>query len=195
MAFIGPSAAAIRAMGLKDAAKALMEQSGVPVVPGYHGENQDGDFLAGEAGIIGFPVLIKARAGGGGKGMRRVDRAEDFSASLDAARREAQAGVRRRCGANRKIPDEAAPYRNPGVWRPAWQCRAPVRAGLLAATAPSKSDRGGAGAGHDGGNAPGDGRGGGAGGPRHRLLRRRHGWNSSPMFPTGSGPTGSSSWK
>ncbi|WP_276121711.1 acetyl/propionyl/methylcrotonyl-CoA carboxylase subunit alpha [Pararhizobium qamdonense] len=91
MAFIGPSAAAIRAMGLKDAAKALMEQSGVPVVPGYHGENQDGDFLAGEAGIIGFPVLIKARAGGGGKGMRRVDRAEDFSASLDAARREAQA--------------------------------------------------------------------------------------------------------
>ena len=91
MAFIGPLAAAIRAMGLKDAAKALMEQSGVPVVPGYHGENQDGDFLAGEAGIIGFPVLIKARAGGGGKGMRRVDRAEDFSASLDAARREAQA--------------------------------------------------------------------------------------------------------
>ena len=91
MAFIGPSAAAIRAMGLKDAAKALMEQSGVPVVPGYHGENQDGDFLAGEAGSIGFPVLIKARAGGGGKGMRRVDRDEDFSASLDAARREAQA--------------------------------------------------------------------------------------------------------
>lgn len=91
MAFIGPSAAAIRAMGLKDAAKALMEQSGVPVVPGYHGENQDAVFLAEQAGAIGFPVLIKARAGGGGKGMRRVDRAEDFGASLEAARREAEA--------------------------------------------------------------------------------------------------------
>jgi len=91
MAFIGPSAAAIRAMGLKDAAKALMQQSGVPVVPGYHGENQDAAFLAEQAVAIGFPVLIKARAGGGGKGMRRVDGAEDFDASLEAARREAEA--------------------------------------------------------------------------------------------------------
>ncbi|HEV7305429.1 acetyl/propionyl/methylcrotonyl-CoA carboxylase subunit alpha [Ensifer sp.] len=91
MTFIGPSARAIRAMGLKDAAKALMEQSGVPVVPGYHGERQDVDFLAGEAADIGYPVLIKARAGGGGKGMRRVDDAAEFAAALEAARREAEA--------------------------------------------------------------------------------------------------------
>lgn len=89
--FVGPSAQAIRAMGLKDAAKALMEQSGVPVVPGYHGERQDADFLAEEADNVGYPVLIKARAGGGGKGMRRVDSAPEFPAALEAARREAEA--------------------------------------------------------------------------------------------------------
>ncbi len=74
LVFIGPSAAAIRAMGLKDAAKALMEKAGVPVVPGYHGADQDPDHLAAEAARIGYPVLIKAVAGGGGKGMRRVER-------------------------------------------------------------------------------------------------------------------------
>lgn len=88
--FVGPSADAIRAMGLKDAAKALMEKAGVPVVPGYHGDNQNADFLAGEASQIGYPVLIKARAGGGGKGMRKVERAEDFHAGLESCRREAQ---------------------------------------------------------------------------------------------------------
>ncbi|KAB2666233.1 acetyl/propionyl/methylcrotonyl-CoA carboxylase subunit alpha [Brucella tritici] len=91
LVFIGPSAKAIRAMGLKDAAKALMEKAGVPVVPGYHGDNQDGAFLKSEADRIGYPVLIKARAGGGGKGMRRVDQAADFAAALDSARREAEA--------------------------------------------------------------------------------------------------------
>jgi 3-methylcrotonyl-CoA carboxylase alpha subunit len=91
LVFIGPPASAMRAMGLKDAAKALMEKAGVPVVPGYHGEKQDSDFLAAEAKRIGFPVLIKARAGGGGKGMRRVDRAEDFKAALEGAKREAAA--------------------------------------------------------------------------------------------------------
>jgi len=91
IAFIGPSPAAIRAMGLKDAAKVLMEQSGVPVVPGYHGDDQGAAFLAERAAEIGFPVLIKARAGGGGKGMRRVDQPEDFGAALEAARREAEA--------------------------------------------------------------------------------------------------------
>ncbi|MDF1633778.1 acetyl/propionyl/methylcrotonyl-CoA carboxylase subunit alpha [Mycoplana sp. MJR14] len=91
LVFIGPSASAIRAMGLKDAAKALMEQAGVPVVPGYHGDNQETDFLAAQADAIGYPVLIKARAGGGGKGMRRVERANDFAAALASARREAEA--------------------------------------------------------------------------------------------------------
>lgn len=91
LVFIGPPASAMRAMGLKDAAKALMEKSGVPVVPGYHGDDQDTHFLARKANEIGFPVLIKARAGGGGKGMRRVDRVEDFAAALEGAQREAQA--------------------------------------------------------------------------------------------------------
>ena len=91
LTFIGPSASAIRAMGLKDAAKALMEKAGVPVVPGYHGDNQQDEFLAEQAQRIGYPVLIKARAGGGGKGMRRVDRAGDFQSALASARREAEA--------------------------------------------------------------------------------------------------------
>jgi acetyl/propionyl-CoA carboxylase alpha subunit len=89
--WVGPPPSAIRAMGLKDAAKALMDQAGVPVTPGYLGENQDPAHLAAEAGRIGYPVLIKAVAGGGGKGMRRVDRAEDFDAALGAAKREAAA--------------------------------------------------------------------------------------------------------
>ncbi|WP_425062898.1 acetyl/propionyl/methylcrotonyl-CoA carboxylase subunit alpha [Pyruvatibacter mobilis] len=89
--FVGPPADAIRAMGLKDTAKALMEKAGVPVVPGYHGDNQDAAYLAGEADQIGYPVLIKAVAGGGGKGMRRVDDAADFDKALQSARREAKA--------------------------------------------------------------------------------------------------------
>src|SRR5512138_1138010 len=87
--FVGPPASAIRAMGSKAAAKALMQKAGVPLTPGYHGENQDPAFLAREAGRIGFPVLIKASAGGGGKGMRRVDAPEDFAAALASCRREA----------------------------------------------------------------------------------------------------------
>jgi len=87
--FVGPPASAIKAMGLKDAAKALMEKASVPVVPGYHGANQDAAFLAKEADKIGYPVLIKAVAGGGGKGMRRVDAAADFTNALASAQREA----------------------------------------------------------------------------------------------------------
>ncbi len=89
LVFIGPSARAIRAMGLKDAAKALMEEAGVPVVPGYHGANQDPEHLAGAADAIGYPVLIKAVAGGGGKGMRRVDAPARFMEALESARGEA----------------------------------------------------------------------------------------------------------
>ncbi|GLS32967.1 3-methylcrotonyl-CoA carboxylase alpha subunit [Mesorhizobium albiziae] len=91
LTFIGPSGASIRAMGLKDAAKRLMEKAGVPVVPGYHGEDQGLVLLAGKAKEIGYPVLIKARAGGGGKGMRRVDSPDDFPEALAGARREAKA--------------------------------------------------------------------------------------------------------
>ena len=89
LAFIGPSADAIRKMGLKDAAKALMAEAGVPVVPGYHGENQDAAHLADQADRIGYPVLIKAVAGGGGKGMRLVEHARDFPAALQSAQGEA----------------------------------------------------------------------------------------------------------
>ncbi|MEM1299037.1 MAG: acetyl/propionyl/methylcrotonyl-CoA carboxylase subunit alpha [Pseudomonadota bacterium] len=89
LTFIGPSADAIRKMGLKDAAKRLMEDAGVPVVPGYHGDNQDPAFLAAQAEEIGYPVLIKASAGGGGKGMRRADDPDAFSAALEGAKREA----------------------------------------------------------------------------------------------------------
>ncbi|MFN3657662.1 MAG: acetyl-CoA carboxylase biotin carboxylase subunit [Pseudolabrys sp.] len=91
IAFIGPPPDAIRAMGLKDRAKALMEKAGVPVVPGYHGEMQEPKFLKQKAYEIGYPVLVKAVAGGGGKGMRRVERHADFDAALEAAQREAQA--------------------------------------------------------------------------------------------------------
>lgn len=86
--FVGPPADAIRAMGLKDAAKSLMEKSGVPVVPGYHGDNQDPEFLKAQAGDIGYPVLIKAVAGGGGKGMRRVAAPKRFEKDLKGAKRE-----------------------------------------------------------------------------------------------------------
>jgi 3-methylcrotonyl-CoA carboxylase alpha subunit len=88
--FVGPPPSAIRAMGLKDQAKALMEKAGVPVVPGYHGELQDPKFLKEKAYQVGYPVLIKAVAGGGGKGMRRVDKHAEFDAALESATREGQ---------------------------------------------------------------------------------------------------------
>ena len=88
--FIGPTPEAIAAMGDKAAAKRLMEKAGVPLVPGYHGEKQDADFLAREAQKIGFPALIKASAGGGGRGMRVVQDAKGFAAALESARREAK---------------------------------------------------------------------------------------------------------
>ena len=89
--FVGPPAAAIAAMGDKSRAKAMMAAAGVPVVPGYHGDDQSADRLAAEAERIGFPLLVKATAGGGGKGMRVVERPEDLPAALDGARREARA--------------------------------------------------------------------------------------------------------
>ncbi|MEJ7928679.1 acetyl/propionyl/methylcrotonyl-CoA carboxylase subunit alpha [Ramlibacter sp. AN1015] len=87
--FIGPPAAAIQAMGLKAESKQLMERAGVPLVPGYHGSRQEPDFLRAEAERIGYPVLIKASAGGGGKGMRAVERAADFDEALASCKREA----------------------------------------------------------------------------------------------------------
>ncbi|MFN4113999.1 MAG: acetyl/propionyl/methylcrotonyl-CoA carboxylase subunit alpha [Sphingomonadaceae bacterium] len=89
--WVGPKPASIRAMGLKDAAKQLMRSVGVPVTPGYDGSDQSVERLTAEAEAIGYPVLIKAVAGGGGKGMRKVDAPADFAASLESCRREAKA--------------------------------------------------------------------------------------------------------
>jgi 3-methylcrotonyl-CoA carboxylase alpha subunit len=89
LVFIGPPPSAIKAMGLKAESKQLMEKAGVPLVPGYHGHDQNPQLLQREADRIGYPVLIKASAGGGGKGMRAVDKAEDFAAALASCQREA----------------------------------------------------------------------------------------------------------
>jgi len=91
LVFIGPPAASIRAMGSKSEAKKIMEKARVPLVPGYHGDDQSPELLAAEAAKIGFPVLIKASAGGGGKGMRVVESAEKFADALAGAKREAKA--------------------------------------------------------------------------------------------------------
>ncbi|CAN7637823.1 acetyl/propionyl/methylcrotonyl-CoA carboxylase subunit alpha [Pseudoduganella sp. LjRoot289] len=89
LVFIGPPASAMRAMGSKSAAKSLMEKASVPLVPGYHGDNQDADFLNGEADKMGYPVLLKASAGGGGKGMRVVENSAAFKEALASCKREA----------------------------------------------------------------------------------------------------------
>ena len=91
LVFIGPPASAIRAMGSKSAAKTLMEKAGVPLVPGYHGDRQEPAFLQSEADKIGYPVLIKASAGGGGKGMRVVEKSADFAGALASCQRESKA--------------------------------------------------------------------------------------------------------
>jgi 3-methylcrotonyl-CoA carboxylase alpha subunit len=90
LVFIGPPASAIQAMGLKAESKQLMEKAGVPLVPGYHGADQDAALLQREADRIGYPVLIKASAGGGGKGMRAVEKSVDFAAALASCQREAR---------------------------------------------------------------------------------------------------------
>ena len=89
LVFIGPPASAIRAMGSKSAAKTLMEKAGVPLVPGFHGDNQEPEFLQQQADKIGYPVLLKASAGGGGKGMRIVEASADFKDALASCQREA----------------------------------------------------------------------------------------------------------
>ncbi len=90
LVFIGPPSSAIEAMGLKAESKRLMEKAGVPLVPGYHGADQDPALLQREADGIGYPALIKASAGGGGKGMRVVEKSEDFAAALASCQREAR---------------------------------------------------------------------------------------------------------
>ena len=171
LVFIGPSAASIRAMGLKDAAKVLMEKAGVPVVPGYHGEGQGQELLAAKAREIGYPVLIKARAGGGGKGMRRVDHPDEFADALAGARREAKVRLRRRPCADREICRQAAPHRSAGVRRQFRQCGTSFRARLLGAAPSPEGDRGSARARHDRRDALRHDRGGGERPPGPSAIR------------------------
>ena len=147
--FVGPSADAIRAMGLKDRAKALMAEAGVPVVPGYLGDDQDPGVMAQKAEEIGYPVLIKARAGGGGKGMRRVDDADDFPDALGERPPRSRVELRRWPLSDREMDRDAAPHRDAGLRRCRRQRDPSLRARLFAAAPPSKGDRGGARARHD----------------------------------------------
>ena len=172
--WVGPPASAITAMGLKDAAKALMAKAGVPTTPGYLGEDQSAERLQTEADRITYPVLIKAVAGGGGKGMRKVERTEDFAAALASCRREAASSF----GDDRVLLEtyvqRPPPHRGAGVRRRPWERRAPLRARLLAATPPSEGDRRSAGARDDPRDARRSDGGGGYGGQGGGLRRRRH---------------------
>ena len=172
LVFIGPPAAAIRAMGRKDAAKEIMRQAQVPVVPGYHGPEQDAEFLAARAAGIGYPALIKARAGGGGKGIRRVDGPADFAAALEGARREGESSF----GDGRVLVEKfilAPRHIEVQIFADSQGQRdPPVRARLLAAAAPSKGDRRSARPRHDREDENRHGSGGGAGGQGGRLCGR-----------------------
>ena len=174
LTFVGPSSSAIRAMGLKDAAKTLMEKAGVPVVPGYHGEAQDLVVLAGKANEIGFPVLIKARAGGGGKGMRLVNEPKEFGDALSSAKREAEASfgddwvlVEKFVSSPRHIEIQVfGDSHGDAVYLFERDCSLQRRHQKVIEEAPAAR--------HDGGDARGHGRGRGAGRPRDRLQRRRY---------------------
>ena len=120
LVFIGPPASAIQAMGLKAESKRLMEAAGVPLVPGYHGADQDPALLKAEAVRIGFPVLIKASAGGGGKGMRAVHSADEFDAALASCKREAINSFGDDAVLIERYVQRPAPYRDPSLWRQFW---------------------------------------------------------------------------
>jgi hypothetical protein len=182
---------AIRAMGLKDAAKALMEEAGVPVVPGYHGTEPGPRSISGAAAQIGYPVLIKAVAGGGGKGMRRVEAPASWTRSKRAKAEAARLRQRRR--PDREIRGEAAPYRGAGLRR-RHPRGASLRARLLAPAPAPEGDRGGARAGHDRGDARGD----GAAAVRAAEAIGYSGAGTVEFIvdaSTGCAPTGSTSWR
>ena len=174
LVFIGPPAGAIRAMGSKSAAKQLMQRAGVPLVPGYHGDDQDAAHLQQRAREIGWPVMIKASAGGGGKGMRIVEADGDFAAALASCRREAAASF----GDDRILIEKylARPrHIEMQVFADSIrQRRAPVRARLLGAAPSPEGAGGGAGAGDDPRAARGDGCCCLRSRSRRRLRRRRH---------------------
>ena len=190
LVFIGPPAAAIRAMGSKSEAKALMEKAGVPVVPGYHGADQGDDALAAAAKRIGYPVLIKASAGGGGKGMRRVDKPGEFADALASARREAKSAF----GDDRMLVEKyllrPAPCRGPGLRRQPRPCAASLRARLLDPAPASEGDRGGAGAGPGTRSHQPHGRGGDRGGAPPSAMSA-----PAPSNSSSTARASSSSWR
>ena len=162
-------------MGLKSSAKALMQRAGVPVVPGYHGDNQNPKFLREKAYEIGYPVLIKAIAGGGGRGMRRVDAHVEFDAALESAIREAEAAF----GDGRVMIEKyiASPrHIEMQVFADsAWGLRPPLRARLLGPAPASEGGRGMPGARPSRGDARRDGQSRDRGGAGRGLCRRGHG--------------------
>ena len=138
--WVGPPPAAIRAMGRKDAAKRLMNKAGVPTTPGYLGEDQTEAGLAREAAAIGWPVLIKAVAGGGGKGMRKVATPAEFGCGARIGQARGRGGFRRRPGFPGEVYRSAAAYRGAGLWRSPRESRSPLRARLFNPTALPESD-------------------------------------------------------
>ena len=132
LVFVGPTAAMMTAMGSKSGSKQLMEKAGVPLVPGYHGEAQDEAILAQAADKIGFPVLVKASAGGGGRGMRVVKSAGELSAAIVSAKREAKAAFGDDRMLIEKYRPESAPYRGADHRRQPRQSAVAVRARMHA---------------------------------------------------------------
>ena len=135
LVFVGPTAEMMIAMGSKSGSKALMEKAGVPMVAGYHGEAQDDATLAKAADKIGFPVLVKASAGGGGRGMRIVRSADELAPAIVSAKREAKAAFGDDRMLIEKYRTKPAPYRGAGDRRQPWQSAVAVRARMHACNA------------------------------------------------------------
>ncbi len=140
--FIGPSAAAIRALGDKAEAKTLMERAGIPTVPGYHGKAQDTARFAEEALALTYPVLVKAAAGGGGRGMRVVAEPSALAAALELGPQRGSLRLRQRAAHSGEIPGATASCGGAGLWRPARTHGSSVRARLLGAAPPPEGARG-----------------------------------------------------
>ena len=185
LVFVGPTAEMIEAMGSKSGAKALMEKAGVPLVPGYHGEAQDEATLASAAEKIGFPVLVKASAGGGGRGMRVVRAAGELGRGDRQRQARGEGGVRRRPHADREVCRQPAPHRGAGGRRQPRQSRLAVRARMHAAAAAPEGDRGSAVADAERQAARRDRR-------LPRARRRARSTMSAPA-PSNSSPTGATS--
>ena len=188
--FVGPPAAAIRAMGSKSASKAAMAAAGVPVAPGYHGEDQSPQRLLAEAQRVGFPLIIKASAGGGGKGMQVVNSAAEVAAAVESAQRLARTAfgddrllLERYFPPARHVEVQVFADSHGGIV-------SAVRSRLLGAAPPSEDHRGGAGAGPARGGARRHGA-----GRHHRRRARSATWARARSSSWSTRPSNSTSWK